>query len=105
MVLLEDTGALLGLVFALLGLMLGHITGNARWDAAGSMAIGVLLVVIAIILVIEMKSLLIGEAADVLYHLLVMLHARGITLAEVEELLETRAKKSGLEEKASRPRE
>jgi divalent metal cation (Fe/Co/Zn/Cd) transporter len=62
-VLLEDTGALLGLVFALLGLMLGHITGNARWDAAGSMAIGVLLVTIAVILVIEMKSLLIGEAA------------------------------------------
>ena len=46
-----------------------------------------------------------NEAADVFYHLLVMLHARGITLAEVEELLETRTKKSGLEEKASRPRE
>ena len=38
-----------------------------------------------------------------LYHLLVMLHARGITLAEVEALLESRTKKSGLEEKASRP--
>jgi cation diffusion facilitator family transporter len=62
-VLLEDTGALLGLVFALVGLALSQITGNARWDAVGSMAIGVLLVVIAIILVIEMKSLLIGEAA------------------------------------------
>ena len=45
-----------------------------------------------------------GEAADVLYHLLVMLHARGVALAEVEALLETRTKKSGLEEKASRPR-
>jgi len=43
-----------------------------------------------------------GEAADVLYHLLVMLHARGVKLAEVEALLETRTKKSGLEEKASR---
>ena len=43
-----------------------------------------------------------GEAADVLYHLLVMLHARGVTLREVEALLETRTKKSGLEEKASR---
>jgi phosphoribosyl-ATP pyrophosphohydrolase len=41
----------------------------------------------------------------VLYHLLVMLHARDITLAEVEALLETRTKKSGLEEKASRPAE
>jgi phosphoribosyl-ATP pyrophosphohydrolase len=50
----------------------------------------------------EERERLIGESADVLYHLLVMLHARGITLAEVEALLETRAKKSGLEEKASR---
>jgi phosphoribosyl-ATP pyrophosphohydrolase len=41
----------------------------------------------------------------VLYHLLVMLHSRGVTLGEVEQLLETRTKKSGLEEKASRPRE
>jgi phosphoribosyl-ATP pyrophosphohydrolase len=53
----------------------------------------------------EDRPALIGEAADVLYHLLVMLHARGIMLADVEELLETRTKKSGLEEKASRPRE
>jgi len=51
------------------------------------------------------RPALIGEAADVLYHLLVMLHARGIKLTDVEELLETRTKKSGLEEKASRPRE
>jgi phosphoribosyl-ATP pyrophosphohydrolase len=53
----------------------------------------------------EDRDGLIGESADVLYHLLVLLHARGITLAEVEQLLETRTKKSGLEEKASRPRE
>jgi len=53
----------------------------------------------------EDREHLIGESADVLYHLLVMLHARGIGLAEVEALLETRTKKSGLEEKASRPRE
>ncbi len=50
----------------------------------------------------EDRERLIAEAADVLYHLLVMLQARGITLAEVEALLETRTKKSGLEEKASR---
>jgi phosphoribosyl-ATP pyrophosphohydrolase len=50
----------------------------------------------------EDRERLIGEAADVFYHLLVMLHARGVTLAEVEQLLETRTKKSGLEEKASR---
>ncbi len=53
----------------------------------------------------EDRPALIGEAADVLYHLLVMLRAKGVALAEVEELLETRTKKSGLEEKASRPRE
>ena len=53
----------------------------------------------------EDRERLTAEAADVLYHLLVMLHARGIKLADVEELLETRTKKSGLEEKASRPRE
>lgn len=50
----------------------------------------------------EDREHMIGEAADVLYHLLVLLHARGITLDEVETLLETRTKKSGLEEKASR---
>jgi phosphoribosyl-ATP pyrophosphohydrolase len=53
----------------------------------------------------EDRDRVIGEAADVLYHLLVMLHARGVPLAEVEALLETRTKKSGLEEKASRPAE
>lgn len=62
-VLLEDIGAEIGLVFALGGLTLSEITGNPRWDAAGSIAIGVLLVVIAIILAIEMKGLLIGESA------------------------------------------
>jgi phosphoribosyl-ATP pyrophosphohydrolase len=53
----------------------------------------------------EDRDRVIGEAADVLYHLLVMLHARGVSLGEVEALLETRTKKSGLEEKASRPPE
>jgi phosphoribosyl-ATP pyrophosphohydrolase len=56
----------------------------------------------ALAAVSEDREHLIGEAADVLYHLLVMLRARGVTLAEVEALLETRTKKSGLEEKASR---
>ena len=57
----------------------------------------------ALAAVSEDREHLIGEAADVLYHLLVMLRARGVTLAEVEALLETRTKKSGLDEKASRP--
>ena len=62
-VLLEDLGALVGLILAVLGLGMAEITGNPRWDAVGSIAIGSLLVVIAVILVIEMKGLLIGEAA------------------------------------------
>ena len=50
----------------------------------------------------EDRERLTAEAADVLYHLLVMLHSRGVALADVEQLLESRTKKSGLEEKASR---
>lgn len=61
-VLLEDCGAEIGLVFALAGLTLADVTGNPRWDAVGSIAIGALLVVIAIVLAVEMKGLLIGEA-------------------------------------------
>jgi cation diffusion facilitator family transporter len=62
-VLLEDTGALLGLGLAFLGISLAEVTGNPRWDAVGSIGIGILLVVIAIVLAAEMKSLLIGESA------------------------------------------
>jgi cation diffusion facilitator family transporter len=62
-VLLEDSGALVGLVFALLGVVLTLVTGDGRWDAAGTAMIGLLLVTIAAILAVEMKSLLIGEGA------------------------------------------
>jgi cation diffusion facilitator family transporter len=62
-VLLEDTAALLGLVFALAGISLAWATGDPVWDAYGTIAIGLLLGVIAIILIIETKSLLIGEGA------------------------------------------
>lgn len=63
-VLLEDVGALVGLVFALVGLTLAEVTGDARYDGIGSIAIGVLLVGISAVLAREMKSLLIGEAAE-----------------------------------------
>src|SRR5205807_1656799 len=63
-VLLEDAGALVGLTFAMAGVLLAHFTGNPRFDALGSVAVGLLLGVIAVILAIEMKSLLIGEAAS-----------------------------------------
>ncbi|MGW3601250.1 MULTISPECIES: cation diffusion facilitator family transporter [unclassified Micromonospora] len=63
-VLLEDFGALVGLVFALFGVGMTLITGNGRWDAAGTAMIGILLVTIAIVLAIETKSLLLGEGAE-----------------------------------------
>jgi phosphoribosyl-ATP pyrophosphohydrolase len=56
----------------------------------------------AIAAIVEDKDRLIGEAADVLYHLLVVLHARGITLDEVEAELGARSRQSGLDEKAAR---
>ncbi|GAA3461364.1 cation diffusion facilitator family transporter [Saccharothrix longispora] len=62
-VLLEDAGALFGLVLALMGVGLSTITGDPVWDAIGTICIGALLGVIAVILIIEMKSLLIGEGA------------------------------------------
>ncbi|HEY0640485.1 MAG TPA: cation diffusion facilitator family transporter [Pseudonocardiaceae bacterium] len=63
-VLLEDAGALFGLVLALLGVSLTMATGDPVWDALGTIAIGVLLAVIAVVLIIEMKSLLIGEGVN-----------------------------------------
>jgi cation diffusion facilitator family transporter len=63
-VLLEDTGALIGLVLALFGVVLTLITGNGVWDGIGTAAIGLLLVIIAFILAIETKSLLLGEGAS-----------------------------------------
>ncbi|MCC8248785.1 cation diffusion facilitator family transporter [Saccharothrix luteola] len=62
-VLLEDAGALFGLVLALMGVGLSTLTGDPVWDAIGTICIGVLLGVIAVILIVEMKSLLIGEGA------------------------------------------
>ncbi len=63
-VLLEDFGAQVGLVLALIGVGLSVITGDAVWDGIGTVCIGVLLVLIAIILAIETKSLLLGESAS-----------------------------------------
>ncbi|KQQ08393.1 cation diffusion facilitator family transporter [Rathayibacter sp. Leaf296] len=63
-VLLEDAAALTGLTFALLGVGLSAITGNAVFDAIGTLMIGALLIVVAVILGIETKSLLVGEGAS-----------------------------------------
>jgi divalent metal cation (Fe/Co/Zn/Cd) transporter len=60
-VILEDAGALLGLVVAFAGIFLGHYFNDARYDAYASILIGLLLAVIAVILAIESKGLLIEE--------------------------------------------
>lgn len=71
-ILLEDTAAELGLVFAILGVFLSHRTGNPRFDAVASIIIGILLVCVAIILLRETKGLLIGE---------------GLAIPETEEII------------------
>jgi cation diffusion facilitator family transporter len=63
-VLLEDTAALIGLALALAGVGLAAITNDSFWDAVGTLAIAVLLAVVAVVLAVETKSLLIGEAAS-----------------------------------------
>jgi cation diffusion facilitator family transporter len=60
----ENSAAVLGLVFAMTALGLAYETGDGRWDAAGSIAIGLVLVCVATFLAREVKSLLVGEAAD-----------------------------------------
>ena len=62
-VLLEDFGALMGLVFAFVCVLIADVTGNAVWDGIGTLSIGILLGLIAIILAIETKSLLIGAVS------------------------------------------
>jgi cation diffusion facilitator family transporter len=62
-VLLEDLAALIGLVFALFGVGLSLLTDNGYWDAVGTAGIGLLLVTVAVVLAVETKSLLLGEAA------------------------------------------
>ncbi|MFF8847770.1 cation diffusion facilitator family transporter [Streptomyces sp. NPDC015127] len=62
-VLLEDLGALVGLILALVGVSLALVTGDGVWDGIGTLCIGVLLIIIAVVLAAETKSLLLGEAA------------------------------------------
>ena len=62
-ILLEDLAALLGLILALIGVSLAVITGDGLWDGIGTISIGVLLVLVAVVLAVETKSLLLGEGA------------------------------------------
>lgn len=70
-ILLEDSAAELGLVFAIIGVALTQASGNPRFDCAASMAIGFLLICVAVILLRETKGLLIGE---------------GLTLPEIDDI-------------------
>ena len=63
-VMLEDLAALTGLLFALVGVGLTALTGDGLWDGIGTLAIGVLLVLVALVLGLEMGSLLVGEGAN-----------------------------------------
>jgi len=60
----ENSAAVIGLVFALVAIVLAKETGDGRWDGIGSLAIGLVLVGVAIFLANEIRSLLLGEAAD-----------------------------------------
>lgn len=60
----ENSAAVLGLAFALVAIVYAKVTGDSRADAVGSLAVGVVLVGVAVFLAVEVKSLLVGEAAD-----------------------------------------
>jgi cation diffusion facilitator family transporter len=60
----ENSAAVLGLVIAIIALLVSYFTGDSRYDAMGSLGIGVVLISVAVFLAIEVKSLLIGESAD-----------------------------------------
>jgi len=74
----EDIAALLGLLFALLAIVATLLTGNPLWDAIGTLSIGVLLLIVAIFVAVEVKDLLIGQSVE------------PVTLAEMEEFLQGR---------------
>lgn len=95
-VLLEDAGALIGLTLALTGVGLTAITGDAIWDGLGTLAIGILLVAISIILTVEMQSLLIGEAAT-REDLAAILEAVG-AIPAVTRIIDLRTQHIGAEE-------
>ena len=60
----ENSAAVLGLSFAIAALAIAKVTDDGRWDAVGSLAIGLVLVAVAIFLAREVKALLVGECAD-----------------------------------------
>jgi len=74
----EDIAALLGLVLALLAILAAFLTGNPLWDAVGTISIGVLLLVVAVFVAVEVKDLLIGQSVE------------PMVLAEMRDFLKSR---------------
>ena len=97
-ILLEDLAALLGLTFALFGVSMTLATENGIWDAVGTAMIGALLVLVAIILAIEMKSLLLGEAASLDQVLAIKAALEGDKESAVERVIHLRTLHLGPEE-------
>jgi len=97
-VLLEDAAALLGLVFALFAVGMTLVTGNGLWDALGTAMIGTLLVLVAIVLAVEMKSLLVGEAATVDQERAIKAALEGDHESPVERVIHLRTLHLGPEE-------
>lgn len=87
-ILLEDLGALVGLVFALFGVSMTLITGDGMWDALGTAMIGFLLVAIAAVLAVETKSLLLGESAtkDDVANIRAAIESTGTTIIHLKTL-------------------
>jgi cation diffusion facilitator family transporter len=97
-ILLEDFAALLGLTFALFGVSMTLATDNGFWDAVGTGLIGTLLVLVAVILAIEMKSLLLGEAATVDQVLAIKSALEGDEDSAIERVIHLRTLHLGPEE-------
>ena len=97
-ILLEDFAALLGLTFALFGVSMTLATDNGFWDAVGTALIGTLLVLVAVILAIEMKSLLLGEAASVGQVLAIKAALEGDEDSAIERVIHLRTLHLGPEE-------
>jgi cation diffusion facilitator family transporter len=97
-ILLEDFAALIGLVFASFGVGLTLATNNGIWDAVGTALIGALLVMVAIVLSIEMKSLLVGEAASLDQQQAIMAALVGGPGSSVERVIHLRTLHLGPEE-------
>jgi cation diffusion facilitator family transporter len=81
----ENAAATLGLILALIFILIAHQTGDGRWDAIGSLSIGVVLIAVALFLAVEVKALLMGESADPK----VEAAAReiAVSMSEIEEIL------------------